>query len=96
LIFPHLREITFPKAKSEKLRNALDFAKGRFEAWGVQPKIHALPGIPHRYYPTSIQAGFDHGEAPPPLISEEKPDTVSTRISVKVRDVIRLIESKGW
>ena len=27
---------------------------------------------------------------------EEKPDTVWTRISVKVRDVIRLIESESW
>src|SRR6185436_18690855 len=29
-------------------------------------------------------------------ISTEKPGTVWTRISVKVRDVIRLIESEGW
>jgi hypothetical protein len=33
----------------------LDFANGRFEAWGVQPKTYALHGIPPRYYPTSIQ-----------------------------------------
>jgi len=31
-----------------------------------------------------------------PVILVERPDTVWTRISVKVRDVVRLIESEGW
>src|SRR6476659_3663634 len=75
LIFPHLREITLPKTKSEKLRNALDFACGCFEPWSVQRKIYGLHGDAASLLSYIDPRRIRHGDDPPPLILEEKPDT---------------------